>query len=374
MKRILCAVFFIIIFTLAVNAESFTLSENDTINGNIVKTESHISSDGTITGDGIFFCQTLDLKGNVGQDLLGAFSTSSINAKIGGNLRAVAGGIFLSGEISKNVTVAAGRISLEESSLINGSSYIIAGEITLDGEIKSTSYIAGREIYINGTVDGDLYVYTGANGKLYVNESAKINGTLYVNGNQAFISPRAEINKTIKKEIQSVNNNILMHILSFAVSFVILALLAIPYYLITKKKSCTFPKFKSIISFLWKFILYLLISILFLILLLILSFIILPFRIFLAVFFVFTGSLFFLYLFSVFPVSRLLGKLIIRKENYFTMLLGFFIIFFVMSLLYLGTTIDIFSITSFIFIYTICILICLLGAPMLLKHFKNNSE
>jgi len=218
MKRLLCAVFFVFIFTFTVNADSFTLPTNETINGNLVKAENFIESNGIINGDGIFFCNTLDLKGSIEQDLLGAFSTASINATVGGNLRAVAGGIFLYGKISKNVTVVSGRVNLEKASVIGSSAYILAGDVILNGTIEKTSYISAREIIINGTVNGDLYVYTGAKGKLYINETAKINGTLYVNGNYASISPKAEIRQTVKKEIKSKNTNMLLFVLSLVIA------------------------------------------------------------------------------------------------------------------------------------------------------------
>ena len=367
MKKLIAAAFFICVFTVSVYAGDYILDESDHIDGNIAKGEDYIQNDGIIVGDAMFFCKTLNSGGAIGGDLLGVFGTSKITTIVGGNIRCIAGGLYFDGTVEKNVTAFCATASFEENSEIKGSIYLAGGDIDLKGTVDGKAYIAAREVIIDGTIKGDLYVYTGKEGKLYINPTANIYGNVFYKGNNACVSPSAIMKSYNEYTVFNNKQKPVMFLICAGLSFLTLIFLAFIINYFTRGlffrcgESLRLSLKRTAKAFFFLMLIFVL-SILFNVLLFILTAFALPFLLAFSIFLLFAGFFIFIWFFSLFPVSCFVGNLITRKNGFFTMLLGFFIVFVIFVLLDIAAMFETLSITAMIFWWAFRLIVLILGS------------
>ncbi len=102
---------------------------------------------------------TLRLAGQFLTDVWGFGETVELTGTVSKNARlAAAKTIIISSEVGHNLMAFAPTISLDETSLVQGSALLAAQDIILSGTIKGSTRVYGTKVTLTGKFDDDLYV------------------------------------------------------------------------------------------------------------------------------------------------------------------------------------------------------------------------
>ncbi len=147
-----------------VEKESVVIKSGEVIADDLIIFTNDFVMNGTIKGDLIVFAATADINGLVEGDLMVGAQEITLNGTVQDDVR-MGGTVITLGE-SAHVgdDLMAGAYSLESAagSLIEGDTYIGAGQSRLAGDMAGDLFMAGGGLELLGTVAGDVQVEVGS--------------------------------------------------------------------------------------------------------------------------------------------------------------------------------------------------------------------
>lgn len=154
-----------------------------------------IFSSAAIQGDLIASGGTLLIDGEISQDALLFSGDINIGGKVGDDLRAAGGTIVVNANVGDDVVIAGGQLHIGPKSVVGGQVMAAGGEITIDGQVNGDLYAAGGNITLAGEVLGDVEL---RGGQITLLEGAHIAGNLnYSSPEEADIHPQARVDGSI---------------------------------------------------------------------------------------------------------------------------------------------------------------------------------
>jgi cytoskeletal protein CcmA (bactofilin family) len=167
------------------------------VNGNLYAAGQTVTIDGTVSGDLMAVAQTINVNGRVDGDIIAAGQNITVNGEVGGNIRVAGNAINLNGPVSRNVNAFGASVVLGNNSKIGWDALLMAATTEVRGEITGNLSGAAGQILIVGKIgkDVNLNLDKGNSGqKIIIASGATIGGNLsYTAKNAAQIDPKATI-------------------------------------------------------------------------------------------------------------------------------------------------------------------------------------
>lgn len=145
--------------------------------GPIVKAGDTIYLDGQINGDVILFGGEVVVNATISGDLIVFAAQADISGQVGNDLRVVAGRLALNDlAVNDDVSLAAGQIEVNSSTVLDQSLLIAAGKIRFNGQIsgETTILAAAIDIFPQAKFDQSLKLFYGQTPK--ISSSAQVGG------------------------------------------------------------------------------------------------------------------------------------------------------------------------------------------------------
>jgi hypothetical protein len=158
----LAAVFFVVPFLVhgaTLEADrSYYLAPGVTVNDNLYAAGSDANVSGAVLGDLFIFGGNVVVSGIVSGDLMSVGGTLNINGKVDGDERVAGGNIMISNIVGGDLFVAGGQINVLPGSIVGKDVEIAGGTVNYSGESNGRLSIKGGDVFVNGKVNGDLFV------------------------------------------------------------------------------------------------------------------------------------------------------------------------------------------------------------------------
>ncbi len=129
----------------------------------------------SIAGDVIVAGGEFTFTGSAGGDYLGAGGRQTIGGRIHGSIRAAGGEVHAMGAADRNATIAGGNVTLDSTGVVAGNTYIVGGNIAINGAVRGSLMASGGKVVVNGPVGRDVDVSAG---ELHLGPHAQIAGNL----------------------------------------------------------------------------------------------------------------------------------------------------------------------------------------------------
>ncbi|OGZ33639.1 MAG: hypothetical protein A2Y98_01765 [Candidatus Portnoybacteria bacterium RBG_19FT_COMBO_36_7] len=175
---------------------SYTLSKEKTVATNVYAMGSSIMFLGNASEDLLAVGGTIVVSGNVSKDLSLAGGTINISGETGEDVRVGGGTINLDGKVGGELAALGGQIIIGPGAEVKKDSYIIGGNILINGHLGQYLVIKGETVTIDGVIDGSVKIT--ASEKITIGSSAQIKGALdYSAPHRAEIEEGAKISGAV---------------------------------------------------------------------------------------------------------------------------------------------------------------------------------
>jgi cytoskeletal protein CcmA (bactofilin family) len=159
-----------------------TVAKEETIKGDTYITGAHRARiEGTVDGDLIVFCQSLDISGHVTGDVITFSQSARITGQVDGNVRGANNNLTITGTIGKNVMMFDETLTVDPNAKIGGSLTSFAETLGVEGGV-------GRDMllfFAHGTLAGKIGGAVRAKGdSLDISSTAVINGPVRFEGHK----------------------------------------------------------------------------------------------------------------------------------------------------------------------------------------------
>jgi hypothetical protein len=223
MKRLLTVLIFVLLVS-PTSSFAFVLQSNPDID---IVQESDISENLYLLGFDIdfnnFFENDLALIGGstkidgaIFGDLLSIGGETHLAGEIFGDSRLIGGDVIITGNTTGDLVVVGGKVSTEENAILNGDTFIVAGEVWLEGEVLDDIRIIAGEVHVKARFLGNVEITSQ---KVFIEDGTEVNEKfIYFAPNRAQMGSDIKIKSRIDyNQIQSINENQLIKktILSF---------------------------------------------------------------------------------------------------------------------------------------------------------------
>jgi cytoskeletal protein CcmA (bactofilin family) len=122
-----------------------------------------------------FAGQRLDLNGSTENSIFTVGTTIDIKGDVGNNAHIAGQVISISGTISGNTMILGEDVTIEEGAVIDGTLFIMASHLQVDGVINEDLYTGAGFVSVTGTVKGNVKASVG---RLNLHETARIEGNV----------------------------------------------------------------------------------------------------------------------------------------------------------------------------------------------------
>jgi cytoskeletal protein CcmA (bactofilin family) len=177
--------------------ESVEVPKDETVKGDIYITGGgRARIDGTVDGDLIVFCRSLDISGHVTGDVIVFSQSARISGQVDGNIRGFNNNITISGTVGKNVMVFDQAVTVDSNGKIAGSFTSFSESLNLDGKVGRDALLYVAQANLSGNIGGEIRAKGHA---LVISSSAVINGpTRWEGDNQAEVAPGAKLGSPVE--------------------------------------------------------------------------------------------------------------------------------------------------------------------------------
>jgi cytoskeletal protein CcmA (bactofilin family) len=168
-----------------------SFAEEQFIAGEEVRVEAVTAGDLFAAGGEIFF------DGLAAEDVIAAGGSLRLRDMVVEDLTALGGEVEISGQVRDDVIAAGGRLRLGPDSAVGGYALLAGGSLDLEGRIEGNLKAAGGRIRLSGEVTGDVDLSAG---RITLAPGARIGGKLtYRSGSEADIAPGAVIDGGVER-------------------------------------------------------------------------------------------------------------------------------------------------------------------------------
>ena len=152
---------------------------------------SDVNVGGTVKGDLFAAGGNVFVSGPIEGDLALLGGTVNVNREVSGDLRLAGGNVSISGPIGGELIAAGGQVSVMSGARIGKDARIYAGAVNYNGVVGGDLVARGDEIYINGTVNGNVSARAK---KVRLGPDALVTGTFdYYSGEEATMEQGATV-------------------------------------------------------------------------------------------------------------------------------------------------------------------------------------
>lgn len=130
-----------------------------------------------VRGDAFIGAGKIGIAAGVSQDLMLGGDEILIDGEVGDDVRAAGRLINVNSTIKDDVMLAGQTVTFTPNSFVGGDLYLVAMFVDLEGEVNGDVRGAGRTVFINGPINGNLTLASVE--KLRFGPEAKVNGSLW---------------------------------------------------------------------------------------------------------------------------------------------------------------------------------------------------
>ncbi|MDH3596745.1 MAG: polymer-forming cytoskeletal protein [Rhodospirillales bacterium] len=153
--------------------------------------------------------------GLAAEDVIAAGGSLRLRDMVVEDLTAAGGEIDISGEVRDDLIAAGGRLHQGPDSVVGGYALLAGGSLDLEGRIKGNLKAAGGRIRLSGEVTGDVDLSAG---RITLAPGARIGGKLtYRSGSEADIAPGAVVAGGVERVKGEVFEVPVLTVIGFAV-------------------------------------------------------------------------------------------------------------------------------------------------------------
>jgi cytoskeletal protein CcmA (bactofilin family) len=169
-----------------------TVSAEETIKSDMYVTGARrVRIEGTVDGDLIVFCESLDISGHVTGDVLNFSQSARITGRVDGNVRGANNNLTITGTVSKNVLTFEETLTIDPAGKVGGSLTNFSANLGMEGSV-------GRDVLLfvaHGHLEGKIGGGVRARGdSLSIGSGAVIDGPVHFEGhNRPEISSSAKL-------------------------------------------------------------------------------------------------------------------------------------------------------------------------------------
>ena len=153
-----------------------SLQPSDVIDDDYYVAAADLQSSAAINGDLFAAGSNVYINGAIAEDANAAGARVIINSRIGDDLRIAGSVLEINENVDGDVLAFGAEVRIKEGVTIGGDLIVAGWVVYMGATVKGDAIINGGQIYMNGSVAGNTNI--GVDGKVTVNESASIWGTL----------------------------------------------------------------------------------------------------------------------------------------------------------------------------------------------------
>lgn len=169
-----------------------------TSQGNFYTAGSSVDIDHEVNGDLIAAGGRISVERVVARDAASAGGTVEVRAPIADDVRVAGGNVTIDSRIGGELFAAAGTLRLAERSRVRAAAMLAGGDVKVQGRIDGDLGVAGREIFVDGSVGGSA---TLRGEHIVLGPLASIEGDLhYASPNPLQRDPGARITGTFTEQ------------------------------------------------------------------------------------------------------------------------------------------------------------------------------
>src|ERR1700737_63921 len=172
-------------------AETVTVTQDETIKGDIFMFGDRVRVEGTVEGDVFLFSHDANVTGHVKGDVIAFAQLLQVNGQVDGNIRAFTNTLTIRGTVAKNVLTFDESVDVESNAKIGGSLTIFVENLRLGGTLGRDLLVMGKHPTISGKVGGGV---RAKGDTLTIDSTAEVDGPIRVEGNkEPDVSPKAKL-------------------------------------------------------------------------------------------------------------------------------------------------------------------------------------
>ena len=169
-----------------------TVSSEETIKGDMYVTGARrVRIEGTVDGDLIVFCESLDISGHVTGDVINFSQSARISGHVDGNVRGANNNLTITGTVSKNVLTFEETLTIDPAGKIGGSLTNFSANLGMEGSVGRDALLFVAHAHLEGKIGGGVRVRGDS---LSIGSGAVIDGPVHFEGrNRPEVSSSAKL-------------------------------------------------------------------------------------------------------------------------------------------------------------------------------------
>ncbi len=169
-----------------------TVSSEETIKGDMYVTGARrVRIEGTVDGDLIVFCESLDISGHVTGDVLNFSQSARISGRVDGNVRGANNNLTITGTVSKNVLTFEETLTIDPAGKVGGSLTNFSANLGMEGSVGRDALLFVAHAHLEGKIGGGV---RARGDSLSIGSAAVIDGPVHFEGrNRPEVSSSAKL-------------------------------------------------------------------------------------------------------------------------------------------------------------------------------------
>ena len=164
-----------------INEENVYIPPSKTLEGPYCLVRQNVRVDGNVDGDLVVMASSLLVNGKVQGDLIVLCGEARVNGPIQGDIRLAATDASIRNQVQGSVTGLCDTLYLEEGGIVGRDLQFAANNFSLYGQVNRHLSAAGKNIYIDGNINGNM--------RLARVSSLKLSEKAHIKGDLAYSSP-----------------------------------------------------------------------------------------------------------------------------------------------------------------------------------------
>jgi len=136
--------------------DTVTLSDNQTVGGDLYLFGGVISSLAAISDDTYAVGGGITIDGSVASDVSLLGGTVEVLGPVGDDVRIIGGRVIIGDDVGGDVAIFGGEVTILPRAKINGDILFYGGSLDVEGSVHGSVLAKGERIRINGPIDGSI--------------------------------------------------------------------------------------------------------------------------------------------------------------------------------------------------------------------------
>src|SRR6266436_5208271 len=172
--------------------DSIEVAPGETIKGDMYVTGARrVRIEGTVDGDLIAFCESLDISGHVTGDVINFSQSARISGRGDGNVRGANNNLTITGTVSKNVLTFEETLTIDPAGKVGGSLTNFSANLGMEGSVGRDALLFVAHAHLEGKIGGGV---RARGDSLSIGSAAVIDGPVHFEGrNRPEVSSSAKL-------------------------------------------------------------------------------------------------------------------------------------------------------------------------------------